>query len=93
MPWFRNRPVVIQADFFDGSRESADGLKRMHGARIALEMEFDPRGAHEWTGKLIVIDGQTHMIATAGDWILRGVEGALYPVAGNVFKRAYEEIT
>ena len=28
-----------------------------------------------------------------GDWIVRGVEGELYPVKDSIFRKTYEEVT
>ena len=33
---------------------------------------------------------QVYLIAGPGDWIVTGVEGKLYPVKNEVFKKTYE---
>jgi hypothetical protein len=32
------------------------------------------------------------VVASNGDWIIRGVEGELYPCRSDIFEKTYEEI-
>jgi hypothetical protein len=79
---YRKKPVVIEAMQFTGQ----------------------PRGILEWTGmndaagsyvfwndgKLIIRTLEGDMTADAGDWIIRGIKGELYPCKPDIFEATYE---
>jgi hypothetical protein len=91
---FRKRPVVIEARQFNPADVPAmfdliQWLDR-HGAQI----DQHPDKPHE----LIVgtledgEDGQVQHVATAGDWIIRGVQGEFYPCKPDIFASTYEPV-
>lgn len=86
MPKYRKKPVVIEAWHFDGSFKSA-------GPIIALHPEGVP-GPTYYPGRK-TIDIQTlegTMTAQAGDWIIKGVHGELYPCKPAIFAATYEPV-
>lgn len=83
---FRKRPVVVEAIRFDGF--NFDDIVEM--GFVDLEEEGP---ADEFTpGVLIVETLEGDMTAKAGDWIVKGTEGELYPVAGSIFDTIYEPV-
>jgi hypothetical protein len=51
---------------------------------------FNPNGNPDEIGlRIPTLEGV--MEATEGDWIIRGVEGELYPCKDSIFRKTYEE--
>lgn len=80
MPKFRKKPVVIEAVQYDGT------------------FPLDFLGDAEHVQALGVGDGiEIHtlegvMTASVGDWIIRGVQGELYPCKPDIFEATYEAV-
>jgi hypothetical protein len=80
MPKFRKKPVVIDA--------------------FRLGQKGQPSPVPEWFGTLhpdkitengIIIPTQEgDMLASWGDWIIKGVEGEIYPCKPHIFEKTYE---
>lgn len=83
MAKFRKKPVVIDAVQWDGSVPT----------HVLIE---------EWAGDGIMADGRESdipiiiptlegdMRAVIGDWIIRGVQGEVYPCKPDIFAATYE---
>lgn len=82
MKSYRKKPVVIQAIQWDGSN--------------TLEiLEFGdendcPMSLHEGKLELETLEG-VHL-ANPGDFIIRGVNGELYPCKPDIFFKTYDEV-
>jgi hypothetical protein len=86
MPFFRKRPVIIEARQFDGTTDCALKLRQWIGAS----------GAHEQLGETITLVIHTlegdHR-ADSGDWIVQGVKGEFYPCKHDIiFVATYEAV-
>jgi hypothetical protein len=82
MPYFRKIPVVIEAvQFTDENKNRAFNFVR--GNKYAATDE-DGRPAL----KIQTLEGD--MIATLGDWIIKGVNGEFYPCKPDIFDKTYE---
>ncbi len=94
MPFFRKKPVVIEARRFD-LEASQEGLKDSRYIYTPLE---------RWCGGLIrgvclppearVLEIQRlegTMEASVGDWIVKGIKGEFYPVKPDIFAALYDE--
>lgn len=94
---FRSRVVVIDAWRFPGRinlqatefRAMPEWLKIISGGAETI--------ANIRPGQVVAVGNQLHvatlegvMIASPGDWIIRGTEGELYPCKPSVFERKYE---
>ena len=100
MPYFRKKPVVIEARQWDGTAEGATPIidwVLSSGERSARYAEPQPetlsRGkvVREAVPALIAIDTlEGTMHATPGDWIIRGVKGEFYPCKPDIFEKTYE---
>lgn len=81
---FRKKPVEIEAH--------------------AFVRDADPHWLAEWCGgeyvdnpngfqRTILIETlEGTMIATEGDWIIRGVQGEFYPCKPDIFLETYEQV-
>lgn len=80
---FRKRPVVIEAWQFDGSMLSGASIEDWSSGRCIYT---DKDGLVIYT-----LEGRLH--ASAGDWIICGVQGEFYPCKPDVFALTYEPVT
>ena len=95
MPMFRKKPVVIEAvqwtgknlreiiTFTDGPPET-----RSHHAGMKWE-EYENLVARDGL-KIFTMEGT--MIASVGDWIIRGVKNEFYPCKPDIFAATYEAV-
>jgi len=91
---FRKKPVVIEALRFDGTVESVGEIDKHFGDRSTTSgswiVGWCMRGGG---GSMLVQTLEGVMVASAGDWIIRGVKGELYPCKPDIFEASYEAVT
>jgi hypothetical protein len=78
MPKFRKKPVVIEAEQYDGSDESGERLREKHPAIIP------------YRGYLNIPTLEGVHRADPGDWIICGIKGEVYPCKPDIFEATYE---
>jgi len=102
---FRKKPIVIDAlqlrwdtwsemcDFAgvgkleDGKPEGCYASPSLDGVALGPQ----PRSNGPAIGlKIPTLEGL--MVATEGDWIIRGVKGELYPCRADIFEATYEPV-
>lgn len=84
MPFFRKKPVVIEARQFITNNDDGTCCKRLL----------------EWIGKTAATDNTAVFIETlegimradVGDYIIRGVNGEFYPCKPDIFEKSYERV-
>lgn len=81
MPQFRKRAVVIEAVQFTGENIS-EVWEAFTAENVYGPVEGQPNAFIE------TLEGR--MTCKPGDWIIRGVEGELYPCKPDIFKKTYE---
>jgi hypothetical protein len=85
MPKFRKVPVVIEALQWTGNNAQEvqsflnDGGERSVGGYV--------KGQYVDIGTL-----EGLMVASPGDWIIRGVKGEFYPCKPDIFAKTYEAV-
>ena len=84
MAKFRNKPVVIEAVQWDGTKKTWDeilamGLTRWRGGEMGSD-----------TFSIETLEG-AHL-ARKGDWIIKGVKGEFYPCRNDIFQETYEPV-
>lgn len=85
MTKYRKKPIEIEAWQFNGE----DGLS---WPRWIHEYE-NAGGLCFWAyGKLTIPTLEGAMIASPGDWIIKGIKGELYPCKPDIFEQTYEEV-
>jgi|TARA_R110000787_G_scaffold16255_1_gene49544 hypothetical protein len=90
---YRKKPVVIEAIQWEGnvSQELSNWVqayRKEHGSKYLPESDW------------IRLDGQNLIILTldrehttqVGDWIIRGIQGELYPCKPDIFDATYEAV-
>lgn len=86
MTQYRKKPVVIDAVQWDGNQ-------CVGGKPEWLELGIPD----QQPGTVMRINDTVHigtlegvMVASAGDWIIRGIKGELYPCKPDIFEATYE---
>lgn len=88
MASFRKRPVVVEAVRWTGD-EIEGGAPWWITA--ALRVSCGDTGSIVRSHDIVVIHAaEGTMRADPGDWIIRGVDGGLYPCRPDVFEATYE---
>ena len=92
MSRFRNRPIVIEAirvTFAEWSCGTWDGppLSEEPNWCSVLKLAVDGDKYLGWY--IETLEGR--MLASPGDWIIRGVKGELYPCKPDIFAETYED--
>ncbi len=83
---YRKKPVVIEAWPFDGSWLSAmPAINAPH--KSVAHWSADGVGGYV---RIETLEGE--MRASAGDWIIMGVKGELYPCKPDIFEATYEKV-
>lgn len=81
MKKYRKKPVVIEAQQikdsdFDDPHPNDDHVRGV---------KYDP------SGRVVLIRNRGEdLIARVGDWVIRGINGELYPCANDVFVDSHE---
>lgn len=82
MPFFRKKPVIVEAVRFIGGSKSADEI-----------FAFCPSSIWNFNHNTISIDTlEGTMVANPGDWIIKGVKGEYYPCKPDIFDATYENV-
>ena len=85
---YRKKPVVIEAFQYDGDFKYSNG--EYYIPQWGIDAEKD--------GVLYFVDGgvlkvaalEGDMIASVGDYIIKGVSGELYPCKPDIFEKTYD---
>ena len=91
---FRKRPVVVEAFRWRGERYGEPDQYRDDWPEWLLEAVENCEAAYTFDcGRQLLIrtpEGETS--ASPGDWIIRGVQGELYPCKPDIFEETYEAV-
>ena len=86
MAKFRKKTVVIEAVQYTGSLGNVlDFATESECARLV----FSPAERTE-DRRLTICTLEGNMQASPGDWLIRGVNGELYPCKPDIFEKTYE---
>ena len=78
MPKFRKKPVVVEAIQWDGT--NTDEVLGLCGGDSAQRNK----------ATLLIDTLEGRMIASRGDWIIKGVAGEVYPCKPDIFAATYD---
>lgn len=87
MPQFRKKPVVIEAHRWDGNLRSDTDPQWLTDARGAETIWVE---SWDESAPMLIETLEGTMKAQIGDWIIRGVNGELYPCKPDIFEKTYE---
>ena len=84
MPEFRKKPVVIEAiQFTDEQKDRAFNF-------ITCNRYPDRDKDGNPTIRIQTLEGE--IIASLGDWIIKGIQGEFYPCKPDIFEATYEAV-
>ena len=88
---FRKKPIVIEAIQWNGKNFDIvmNFMQEFHGSKLNYENAEEL--AHK-TKELTIKTLEGVMIASKGDWIIKGVQGEFYPCKPDIFKKSYEKV-
>ena len=78
---FRRKPVVIEAIQFDGTNK--EEIQNFVGDEIGQDVN---------SKDLFITTLEGIMIASVGDYIIKGVQGEFYPCKPDIFEQTYNEV-
>ena len=78
---YRKKPVVIEAEHFDGTYQCFLGFEDWIGRDNVSNFLGD---------KFFVKTLEGEHLASKGDWIIKGVKGEFYPCKPDIFEMTYE---
>jgi hypothetical protein len=81
---FRKKPVVIDAVQYDGNFRSLDCFSINEVSHFIVSKDSEGNQCI----KIPTLEGE--MIASIGDYIIRGVQGEYYPCKPDIFEMTYE---
>lgn len=88
MPKFRKKPVVIEAYQFDNRLTNRPPFwltKEVDAGNV----EVSRKG--QLATHLIIKTLEGEMRADLGDWVIKGVQGEIYPCKPDIFAATYED--
>lgn len=90
MGQFRKKPVIIDAELFTGSEGNGVRIANWCGGKYDYEVKpSDHTDIHQWI-QIPTLEGT--MIASVGDYIIKGVNGEFYPCKPDIFDKTYEPV-
>lgn len=87
MARYRKKPVEIAAVHYDGANRDEVAAFMGQTGKVE-ETKLPGAGIHDG---IVIHTLEGDMTTTVGDWIIRGVQGELYPCKPDVFAASYEE--
>jgi len=98
---YQKRPVVIEAEQWDGTAEDATriidwmlyhgGTARYHDDPIDYGHDVMPGDVIERNIGISINTLEGTITASPGDYIIRGVKGEFYPCKPDIFAETYEQ--
>lgn len=90
MARYRKKPVIIEAELFDGSAASAQAIIAWAGGYGVHLVERVH--ASDPLAELAMKTLEGVMTASPGDYVIRGVRGEFYPCKPDIFVQTYEAV-
>lgn len=79
---YRKKPVEVQAMLFDGSHDAAFAIESWGGKS---NVDVADHGLY-----ISTLEGRMHV--SVGDYVIRGVQGELYPCKPDIFEATYDSV-
>lgn len=88
MSKWRKKPVVVEAFLYTGGSNQTEDPEWMKAPVKQGENEIG--GIWFVDGNMMIMTLEGIMRADPGDWIIKGIEGDIYPCKPNLFEANYE---
>jgi len=83
---YRSKPKIIEAIQFYPSMPIYE-ISNLFGRLDSEDRTFEKKG-----DVLVIKTLEGDMIASAGDWIIKGIKGEFYPCKPDIFEASYEPV-
>lgn len=83
----RKKPKTLQAIQWDGTSECLVEIQEFMDGR---DLRVLVSGREGWQDKVVIPTLEGDMLASVGDWIIRGVAGEFYPCKPDIFDQLYD---
>jgi hypothetical protein len=90
MALYRKRPVIVEAVCWTG--RNYDEIKAFMAGHEWERDAFDHIVIPTLEGHIVIPTLEGRMMASPGDWIIRGTQGELYPCKPAIFAQLYESL-
>ena len=94
---YRKKPVVVEAIQLQGNDYSILSVLKFIGEvnEIDASNPFEQDSLHDYIDKikeggLVIATLEGEMLASIGDYIIKGVQGEFYPCKPDIFGQTYE---
>ena len=87
---YRKKPVVIEAMRFYADELVMVEVARWCGGRIGSEAKASDHTDVAYWIDIPTLEGV--MKASPGDYIIKGVQGEIYPIKESIFRETYERV-
>lgn len=87
---FRKKPIIVEAVQFTGSEEDAERLADWITDKwedLEVDLDTDIEGDEVF---IITKPDGSEMICPKNGWLVKGIDGSIYPVKDETFKKVYE---
>jgi hypothetical protein len=88
MAQYRKKPVVIEAIQWNGN--NFDDIKDFANSKVRYHSYYDHNEYFESKTTLTIKTLEGDMMASKGDFIIKGVKGEFYPCKPDIFEATYE---
>ena len=89
MGLYRKKPVTVEAVQFNG--KNFDEIYEFSSGKARRRIAYEGNTQVE-TNFIDINTLEGVMIATEGDFIIRGVQGEFYPCKPDIFEKTYEQV-
>lgn len=92
---YRKRPVEVEAMCWDGTADGATPIIQwIHdgGGSCSYDCATEPCSGDEGGHNITISTLEGYMTATAGDYVICGVQGEFYPCKPDIFDATYEAV-
>lgn len=85
---YRKKPIIIEAFELKGYGDIPEWVEEAAKLGKIIQVNIGPSDGIELSVQTL----EGTMIARKGDYIIRGIEGEIYPCKREIFKKTYEEV-
>ena len=89
MAFYRKKPVIIEAFRWTGGADQSEDPEWIAEA-VKNGTVFFGVNKHGETGGLMIETLEGAMKASPGDYVIKGINGEIYPCKPDIFEKTYE---
>ena len=83
---FRKKPIEVEAILVEVAYRNLKEISEFVGNENLCPIEKRP----DYILKIKTLEGD--MAVNLGDWIIKGINGEVYPIKNDIFKKTYDRV-